>query len=320
MIRWFARLLFESTPAEFASAYGLAESVDRLRAATKRSVFGALGETSAVGKVTEETVRLQRVIPMISNSFKLLFVGRFETRNGGTVLTGRFGMSKFASIIICFWLAMVGLIGIVLLISVPNSTATGNRFFMFGPLIMLPAGIAIVAFGKWLARNDISWLSQVIQKALGAAPTGLSLEGQNGTAIDSESIPIPLKAAAAVLMISAMSALLSGFSVFPQPWKVWGLDSAVGGISIADFSILYAVMMMGLAAGVWTRRPWAWWGGLVLLGLSWCFFLFAMHRWGTAQQPLAIEIVMGIFFAFVTAIWGKWWYAQRKHFEWSSRR
>jgi hypothetical protein len=63
MFQWEWRLLYESTAAEFRSAYGLDESVERLRAATKRSVFSSLGETVAVGKVSKEGVRLQRVIP-----------------------------------------------------------------------------------------------------------------------------------------------------------------------------------------------------------------------------------------------------------------
>jgi hypothetical protein len=311
MIRWFVRLLFESTPAEFTSGYGLAESVDRLRAATKRSVFGALGETSAVGKVSQEEVRLQRVIPMVSNSFKPFFVGRFEARNGGTVLTGRFGMSKFASIFICFWLVMVALIGIVLLISAPYSTATGNRFFMFGPLIMLPLGIAMVAFGKWLARNDIAWLSQVIQKALGATPKGANIESPWNTTSDSTSVPIPLKVVAIFLVITGLLALLA---------KVPALDQAAAGIQVAHLNIVYAVTTIGLAIGVWTRQPWAWWAGFLLLALSWGQFFLTMYSRGNMRLPVAIEIVMGISSAFVMAIWGKWWYAQRKHFEWSSRR
>src|SRR3979490_1785699 len=54
MFRWFVRLLYESPPAEYSSAYALAESVERLSAATKRSVFSALAETKAVGKVSEK--------------------------------------------------------------------------------------------------------------------------------------------------------------------------------------------------------------------------------------------------------------------------
>src|SRR5580700_6339336 len=93
MMHSLRRLLYESTPAEFRSAYSVAESVERLRAATKRSTFAAIGEAAAVGKVSQDGVRLQRVTPMVHNSFKPFFVGRFESRDGATLLTGRFGMS-----------------------------------------------------------------------------------------------------------------------------------------------------------------------------------------------------------------------------------
>src|SRR3984893_14268492 len=106
MFRWLWRLLYESTPAEFRSAFELEGSVERLRAATKRSVFSSLGETGAVGKVSEEEVRLQRVIPMVGNSFKPFFIGRFEVRDGVTVLTGRFGLLTIVKVFMTFWLGM----------------------------------------------------------------------------------------------------------------------------------------------------------------------------------------------------------------------
>jgi hypothetical protein len=102
MIAGLKRLLYESTPAEFRSAYNVAESVQRLQAATKRSTFAAIGETAAVGKVSSDTVRLQRAIPMVGNSFKPVFVGRFETRDGVAVLTGHFGMTKSVKVFMTF--------------------------------------------------------------------------------------------------------------------------------------------------------------------------------------------------------------------------
>jgi hypothetical protein len=112
MIQWLGRLLYESTPAEFRSAFGMEESVERLQAATKRSAFSAIGEAAAVGKVSPDLVRLQRVTPMVRNSFKPFFVGRFESRDGITLLTGQFGMSLFTKIFMTFWLGMVALFGI----------------------------------------------------------------------------------------------------------------------------------------------------------------------------------------------------------------
>src|SRR5580704_9080581 len=166
MIRYLRRLLYESEPAEFRSAYSVAESVERLQAATKRSAFSVIGEAAAVGKVSQDGVRLQRVTPMVRNSFKPFFVGRFESRDGATLLTGRFGMSLFTKILMTFWLGMVALFGVGLLVGSLNASAPYTRPIVIGTFLMLVAGFGLVALGKWFARNDVAWLTGVIGRAL----------------------------------------------------------------------------------------------------------------------------------------------------------
>jgi len=62
------------------------ESAERLSAATKRSVFSALGEPTAAGKVSEKVVRLQRVIPNDAAWLSELIATAFgATRAGGSV-------------------------------------------------------------------------------------------------------------------------------------------------------------------------------------------------------------------------------------------
>src|SRR5579862_9715224 len=129
MSRWLWRLLYESTPAEFSCAYGLEESVERLRAATKRSVFSALSETAAVGKVSEKSVRLQRVIPMVGNSFKPFFLGQFQISNGQVLLIGRFTMLPIVKVFMTFWFCFVSL------------TSVG---FLFGSSSPTPVPAALV--------------------------------------------------------------------------------------------------------------------------------------------------------------------------------
>lgn len=50
MIQSVRQFLYGSTPAEFKSAFSLEESVERLRAATKRSSFSALAQSAAVSR------------------------------------------------------------------------------------------------------------------------------------------------------------------------------------------------------------------------------------------------------------------------------
>jgi hypothetical protein len=57
MFRWIRDLWVGSEPVEFISAYGLAESVMRLKVATKRWSFFHVSEQAAVGRVSETRLR-----------------------------------------------------------------------------------------------------------------------------------------------------------------------------------------------------------------------------------------------------------------------
>ena len=118
MIQTMLGFNYGSTPAEFKSAFGLSESVIRLRAATRRSAFGVLAQQAAAGPVSESRVRLQRVIPMVGNSFKPFFFGRFEARGDGVYLTGRFTMLGFVKAFMTLWLGGVLAIGIAFAVTV----------------------------------------------------------------------------------------------------------------------------------------------------------------------------------------------------------
>jgi hypothetical protein len=308
MIQWLKRLLYESVAAEFRSAYSVAESVERLRAATKRSAFSTIGETAAVGKVSPESVRLQRVMPMIHNSFKPYFVGRFESRDGLTLLTGKFGMSMFTKIFMTFWLVMVALFAIGFSAGSMYGRAAYPQPIVIGPFLMLVAGLGMVALGKWFARNDIAWLSGVIGQALGVP--GVRAQTGEDTQIDPAAVPMVLKGVALFLAASGVMALFAN-SVQPKM-----RDAPAVVLQMGHWNIIYAVMAFVLAMGVWRRRPWAWWGGFVLLCTSTVTSLLAMPIDTQPELPPFMRVVFGVFAVIVVAIWGRWWYAQRRHFLW----
>jgi hypothetical protein len=305
MIHSLRRLLYESTPAEFRSAYGIAESVERLRAATKRSTFAAIGEAAAVGKVSQDSVRLQRVIPMVHNSFKAFYVGRFESRDGATVLTGRFGMSLFTKIFMTFWLGMVTLFAGGFLIGSLSAATSYPRPLVIGPFLMLVAGFGLVALGKWFARNDVAWLTGVIGRALDVP--GVGAEPMQET-LEVAAVPLVLKGVALFMAASGVMAVLTQFI---EP-KLSGQQ--VVALPLGHWSIVYAVSAFVLAAGVWGRRPWAWWGGFLLLGISTVTSLLAMAVGPPSGPPAFMRVVFGVFAVVVVGVWGRWWYAQRKHF------
>jgi hypothetical protein len=305
MIQWLGRLLYESTPAEFRSAFGIEESVERLQAATKRSAFSAIGEAAAVGKVSPDLVRLQRVTPMVRNSFKPFFVGRFESRDGVTLLAGRFGMSLFTKIFMTFWLGMVALFGVGFLVGSLSATASYPRQIVIGPFLMLIAGMGFVALGKWFARNDVAWLSGVIGRALDVP--GVAAEPVQ-EALEVAGVPMVLKGVAVFLAASSVMVALTEF-IGPKlgdPQRV--------SLQLGHWNLVYAVSALVLAAGVWSRRPWAWWGGFLLLGVSTITSLLAMPVGIPSGPPQFMRVVFGAFAVVVVGVWGRWWYAQRKYF------
>lgn len=311
------RLLYESTPAEFRSSFGIAESVERLSAATKRSVFAAFGETAAVGKVSEKFVRLQRVIPMVGNSFKPFFTGRFEVRDGVTVLAGRFGMLMGAKVFMTLWFALTGAFAVGTLFGGLKPQGPQATFFVWQPFLMLAGGLALVWVGKWFARNDVAWLSGVIGTALGAPASAAATTWDAVTKTDPDAVPAALKAAALVLGASGAMALVAGFAG-PHSWpRMQRSFDTPAVLQLGNWNFVYAIVVISLGLGIWRRRPWAWWCGFLLLGLSVCVSLFAMPTDAHLGPPVGMRVVFAVMSCLVVAVWGRWWYAQRKHFLWS---
>jgi hypothetical protein len=278
---------------------------------TQRSVFSSWGDTAAVGKVSESQVRLQRVIPMMNNSFKPGFFGRFEVRDGVTVLTGRFTLTLFVKIFMTVWFAMLLLIGGGILVSGVKAQGSAPPFVLFQPLLMVGGGVLLVAFGKWLSRNDVAWLSLVIGRALGNAVESSTVMAQR----DEATVPIPLKAASLVLAASGVMQFLPRFLPRIPPTGHGG--RAAFAIPMFDgWQELLGFALLLLALAIWRRQPVGWWGGFVVLGVGFFGPLSAMHQQYPTSPPIAIEVIVAVIALGISVIWGLWWYAQRKHFEW----
>jgi hypothetical protein len=314
MFQRFWRLLYESTPAEFRSAFGLAESVERLRAATKRSVFSSLGETAAVGRVSEKGVRLQRVIPMVGNSFKPFFVGRFEVRDGVTVLTGRFSLLTIVKVFMTFWLGMAFVFAGGMLLGNFSSPNPVPPFLAFQPFLMVGLGIALVAAGKWFARNDVAWLSNVIEGALGDTGKGGAVDALPNA--DTGAGLTTLKVVSIVVAASGAMALLAHFLPGHLAYGNRGPGRALPMPAFGDWHDAIAAGLLVLALGIWWRRPWAWWAGFLVIATSFVNVLVAVHRQAGIGAPVTFQVIFGVLAVGVGVIWGLWWCAQRKHFLW----
>ena len=165
MIRRMLNFLYGSTPATFESAATLEESVRRLGAVTDQA---ALTSGRAVGRVREDKVVLQRSVPFVRNSFKPFFIGRFERTRSGVRLHGRFAMHWSIRAFLTYWFGFAVVWIAFAAYAVVVSDSSEQWWFPLAGLAMFGAGLAIVSAGKYLARNDIIWLSNVIGAALSA--------------------------------------------------------------------------------------------------------------------------------------------------------
>ena len=317
MFRWIKDIWVGSDPIEFASSYDLPESVARLKAATRRWSLFNLSEEVAVGRVSESRVSLQRVIPMVGNSFKPVFVGRFGHDQGKVVLAGRFTLNLFVKIFMTFWFGFCSLFVVLSLISVLHSPAAAP---MALPGIgMLILGLGMMRLFAWFSRNDPAWLSEVIRTALHAqASLG---EGP------ASAFPIPPRnakprfivvATGAFILFGVMCLLGALRTMQPNGIPSDGSFLARYPEAIRIVAALNGALLLACAYGIYHRYLFAWWAGfaVLLFGQGWSMANFlSSHDLGNTQGP-AIFLCLGSII--IVIIWGRWWYPQRIHFYWGS--
>ena len=301
MLRWLKNPLFESTPAEFRSDYTIAESVQHLAAVTSRWGL-SMSQTQAVGKVSADKVRLQRVIPMVRNSFKPLFTGHFESRDGRTILTGHFAIPMAARIFMVIWLALATLFTVALLagdLHSANGTPTSVPLFA---LLFPAAGIGVIVLGKWFARNDVAWLSDVMTRAL-TTPGDISPQQLSADpAVASEVLKgVALFLAAAAIMSGVVA--INAPQMLPAGWH--------------STYVAFAILDLVLAIGIWYRRPWAWRGGFIVLAAAMISPLVTLPT-AARQLPLLFQAAFAVCLLLVVGSWGAWWYGKRSLFRWNT--
>lgn len=321
MIRWFLDLLYGSVSAEWESVYPLEESVARLRAATLRSVFSALAEPAAVGTVTESRVKLQRVIPMVGNSFKPFFLGQFVKRGERVFLTGRFTMLLAAKIFMSLWFGFLALVSIAALVSMLAAPAErpGHISLVLGPLAMIAFGLGMLRLAKWFCRNDVEWLTHVIRRAISATDTTAAAETHGGAASlhGAGGRPAVLTIAAAVLGL--MGALNLSGSIFGwPPYRDSSAGLWAGPLSpeaLRDAMGVQGVFLLATAVGIYRRALLAWKAVFLLIAAAWLWSvvgLFLLKQ--DMGPPLFIKFVFAVAAVFVIIYWWRWWNAQRVHF------
>jgi hypothetical protein len=238
-------------------------------------------------------------------------------RGDETLLIGKFTMLPLVKVFMSFWFGMCGLFAGAVLWGGFKPQGPNATIFLLQPFLMICGGIALVAGGKWFARNDAAWLSELIATALGAQRDGAPVNRDALLNVDADTVPMSLKVAAILLVANGAMALLAGV-LGPYSWR--GLVQAGesrASPQLGNWNFIYAILVTTLSIGIWRRRSWAWWCGFLLLGLSVCWSWVAMSTRADVGTPVGIKVILAIFSCVVVGIWGRWWYAQRKHFLWN---
>lgn len=160
-----AQFLYATEPMEIVFDVPLDMAIERLGAKVNRTYFSNLKSQRMVGYVSEEAVAIQRVIPMVQNSFKPVFIGAFESEENQTSLNGVLRFHRIVQIFMTFWFIFVALFIIQSLIQFSLVDA-GAWLSVIASLAMLVFGILLVKVGKWFSRNDKAWLTKAITAAI----------------------------------------------------------------------------------------------------------------------------------------------------------
>jgi hypothetical protein len=151
--------LFRSIPAEFRSDYPLEESVERIRAVVKPL---HLIKEAAAGNVRQGRVWIWWST-LFGSPFKPTFIGSFHEKSGQVVLAGAFTLDFGSKAILTFGFGLIGLIAVL------DVIVGAGRGYVPKPELQFLAfalGFGLDCLGQWMSRNDVTWLSAVIRRAL----------------------------------------------------------------------------------------------------------------------------------------------------------
>jgi hypothetical protein len=315
MLESIKRIWMGSDPVEFESAFGLEESVERLKAATRRWALFSAKEVAA-GTVTPSRVSLQRVIPMVGNSFKPLFVGRFEQRGAKVFLVGRFTIHWFVKLFMGIWLC--GVASSTILGALANDHARDRASFLLVGIGMLAFATLLIGFGNWLSRKDPAWLSRVIRESL-KSPAAASNNSSDCAALKNDEangrpwaltkMTLLLGVAGVALCISAATGVQSYYSNTHGSVVIHYQD-----IRLRYVTAFLGMVFLALSIGIYQKRLVAWRLVFWVLGAGAIMQFSRLFMDDRFAVPLPIKIVFSVISLFIIAVWGRWWHAQREYF------
>lgn len=160
---------FIDEKVEFKSALHREECIKCLNDAMDRG-WVIFGGRPVLGHASASHLRA-RVRISYGNAFQTVLRGRFEECTNGTKIRCGFGLRIFVKCFLTVWfggIALLGLVGTVYSIgSLFGVVSIGTNdhplvMAMFACL-MISLGAALVAFGRWLARDEQNQLTEFVR-------------------------------------------------------------------------------------------------------------------------------------------------------------
>ena len=164
-MKWIFDFLYGTEQFQIEFDVPIDVAVTNLQSRVSGPVLSLLGSEGMVGQVSNHRVKLQRVIPMVGNSFKPFLIGSFSTSGNKTVLSGVFRFHRIVQAFLTFWFTFSALL-IVLLSVTAFANPAESWFVPFFGVLFLAGGVAMVNIGRWFARNDKEWLKRNIHDAV----------------------------------------------------------------------------------------------------------------------------------------------------------
>ncbi len=161
--RQVLNLAFYRRDVEFSTPYSKSRAIARLDGAVASSF--SIFHAGVVGSANARRVSLRRNIPFVGNSFAPRFVGRFEEAATGSLLRGTFRLSWPSRIFAGYGLVFCIAWTIIVTFDVFREATTPLWFPLIG-LVMLAVFAAMVALGRWFARNDEAAITREVEHIL----------------------------------------------------------------------------------------------------------------------------------------------------------
>ena len=158
--------LFAKTPASFEFEGSPEQAAQRLSSLIAPSIFKSWTREAVIGKATPDRVVLYRHRPFVRNSFIPRFVGRFSVENGRSVLSGSFSLHPWVRWFMVAWFSFLLVASFGLLAALFTGVAVAERVIaVLVPGAMALFGVALARFGRWWARTDPAYISNVVSMA-----------------------------------------------------------------------------------------------------------------------------------------------------------